>query len=201
MEKQTINESKLVQLISYLRDKEFKELGLWVRSPIHNTNQNVIDLCDVLKKYRKAVKPISILAVMKQLDILPRTAREKDVCMRSKQELRRTMHLLTEQIEHFLVWKKTQTDTITCKRRLMEELYAREAYQLIPAIMKKARKIHETSPLRDVQYCKDEYQLAEMDLYMTTILKNRNMAGNIEQTVDALRQYSVSQLLRYYKIK
>jgi len=144
------------------------------------------------------MKPISILAVMKQLDILPRTAREKDVCMRSKQELRRTMHLLTEQIEHFLVWKKTQTETIACKRRLMEELYAREAYQLIPAVMKKARKIHEASPLRDMQYCRDEYELEEMDLFITIILKNRNVADNMKQTVDALRQYTVSQLLRYY---
>jgi len=90
MIKNSINKSKLIQLISYLDNKEFKELGLWVRSPIHNNVQIVIDLYDVIKrKCRDTDKPIDALSIMKLLKMLPRTAREKDVSPRDKQELRR----------------------------------------------------------------------------------------------------------------
>jgi len=201
MKKQTINESKLIQFISYLDDKDFKDLGLWVRSPIHNSSQIVIDLYDVLKrKYRDTDKPIDALTIMKQLKMLPRTAREKDICPRDKQELRRAMHLLSDQIEGLLLWKATQAPeyTVVSKRYLMEELIIRRAYPLVPAVMRKARKMQETSPLRDIQHCRNEYLLAEMDLYTTVILKKRGVHPNLKETIDSLRQYTLSALLRYY---
>ena len=199
MSENTINKSKLIQLISYLDDKDYKELGLWVRSPIHNSNQMVIDLYDVIKhKYRNTDKPIDTLKIMKHLKMLPRTAGEKDTCPRDKQELRRTMHLLSEQIEDFLIWKATQKEVVVRKRHLMDELMIRRAYPLVNAVMRKARKIQETSPLRDVQHCKNEYLLAQIDLFMAVIVKDRNVVSAMKHSVDTLRRYFLSQLLRYY---
>jgi len=188
-------------LISYLDDKDFKELGLWVRSPIHNSNQVVIDLYDVIKhKYRNTNKPVDMLGIMKHLNMLPRTARKGDICPRDKQELRRTMHLLLEQIEGFLIWKATQAQeySVVRKRDLMDELIIRRAYPLVPAVMRKARKIQEASPLRDIQHCINEFLLTQMDLYMTAIHKNRSMASIMKVNVDVLRQYFLSELLRHY---
>lgn len=199
MDKNSIDKSKLIQLISYLDDKDFKELGLWVRSPIHNSAQIVIDLYDVIKhKYRNTDKPIDMLYLMKGLKMSPRTAREKDICPRDKQELRRAMHLLSEQIEDFLIWKANQKEAVVRKRHLMDELIIRRAYPLVPAVMRKARKLQKTSPLRDIKHCKNEYLLAEMDLFMTVILKKDNAATDMQLTVDALCQYSISLLLCYY---
>jgi len=197
--KNTIDKSKLMQLIFYLDDKDYKELGLWVRSPIHNSNQMVIDLYDVIKhKYRNTNKPIEILRIMKSLNLLPRTASEEDISPRDKQELRRTMHLLSDQIEDFLIWKATQKKTIIRKRYLMDELMIRRAYPLIPAVLRKTRKIHEASTLRDVPHCNHEYLLTEMDFYMTSIPKNLAVASDMKLTMDALCRYAFSTLLRYY---
>jgi len=80
----------------------------------------------------------------------------------------------------------------------MDALFDRQSYQLVPAVMNKARKIHQASPLRDIKYCETEYLLAEADLYMDIILKNRDTAISMEKAVDALRHYTLSQLLRYY---
>jgi len=197
--KNIIEKSKLMQLISYLDDKDYKELGLWVRSPIHNSNQMVIDLYNVIKhKYRNTNKPINILRIIKNLNLLPYTASEDDISPRDKQELRRTMHLLSEQIEDFLIWKANQKDAVVRKRRFMDELIIRRAYPLVPAVMRKARKIHEVSPLRDIQHCKNEFLLTQMDLWMTAIHKNRSMAPKMKLNIDALRQYCLGQLLRSY---
>jgi len=159
----------------------------------------VIDLYDVIKhKYRNTNKPIEILRIMKNLNLLPRTASEEDISPRDNQELRRTMHLLSEQIEDFLIWKANQKEAVVRKRQLMDELIIRRAYPLVPAVMRKARKMQETSPLRDVQHCRNEYLLAQMDLWMTVILKNRSMSPKMKLNMDALRQYFLSQLLRHY---
>jgi len=40
--------------------------------------------------------------------------------------------------------------------------------------------------------------LAETSLYMDIVLKNRDTAYSMEKTVDTLRHYTLSQLLRYY---
>jgi len=37
----------------------------------------------------------------KHLSLLPRAAGQKDICPRHKQELRRVMHLFSEQVENF----------------------------------------------------------------------------------------------------
>jgi len=64
--------------------------------------------------------------------------------------------------------------------------------------MRKARKMQENSPLRDIQHCKNEYLLAEMNLFMTIILKQSSGFTDMKLTVDTLCQYSLSLLLRYY---
>ncbi len=199
MKNDSINDSKLMVLLGYLNDKEFKELGLWVHSPIHNNSRNVLVLYDVIKKkYRKKDKEMDSLSMIKHLNLLPRTAKQKDICPRHKQELRRAMHLFSEQVENFLIWKQTQTETIMCKRKLMDALSARQAYELVPAVMNKTRKIHQASPLRDIKHYEMEYLLAETSLYMDIVLKNRDTADSMEKAVDTLRHYTLSQLLRYY---
>lgn len=195
----SISDAKLMVLLSYLNDKEFKELGLWVRSPVHNNSQSVLVLYDIIKKkYRKKDNKIDSLSMMKHLSLLPRTAQQKDICPRHKQELRRGMHLFSEQIENFLIWKQMQTETIICKRKLMDALFARQAYQLVPAVMNKARKVHQASPLRDIKHYEMEYLLTETNLYMDIVLKNRDTAASMQKAVDTLRHYTLSQLLRYY---
>jgi len=137
-----IKKSKLVILFHKMDEKDFKDLGLWVRSPFHNSSKNVIKLYDVLKsKYHKSGKTIERLDLMKYMGIIPRSAKQKDISP----------------------WKKTQEDTIGCKYQLMEALLDRQIYELLPQVLNKTKKIHQSSILRDVKYCEDAYHLAEMD--------------------------------------
>jgi len=110
------------------------------------------------------------------------------------------MHALSIQIENFFSWKKTQEDTIGCKHRLMEALAERQLYELLPPVINKARKIHQSSALRDVKYCEDAYHLAEMDFHMDIISGKRGLSTGMKNVavVETLREFCLSQLLRYY---
>jgi len=141
--KNGLSTSKLVIYLQFLDKKEFKQLGLWVRSPIHNSSKNVVNLYDAIKIQRqKNGAVVSSLSAMKHMTLLPRTARQKDISPKHRQELRRAMHLLTEQIQQFLVWQKTQADPIQTKRHLADTLMEKKAYKLLPSVLNKAQKIH-----------------------------------------------------------
>ncbi len=198
MEKVPFSESKLMILTRHLNEKEFKTIGLWVKSPCHNGSKNVVKLYEIIKKYRKTDKPVDNLIVMKAMGMLPRSAKPKDISPKHKADLRVTMHSLAILIEDFIIWKKMREDEIGSKRLLMDALIERQTYTLVAPIMNKARKVHGASPFRDSKYWEDDYSLNEMDFYMEVLLKNRDAANKIKDVLDSLHQSCLSKLLYYY---
>jgi len=193
------NNSTLMTLIHHLDEKEFKTLGLWVRSPIHNSSKNVIALYDILKKkYYNHNKSPDTLSVMRYMKILPKGARQSNISTRHKQDLRQTMSRLTTQIRNFLAWEKMQENPIEHNRLVMDALSEKQLYELMHKTMKRTRKIQQTSPIHNIAYCIDNYKLAEIDFYMNIALKNRNVADSLKDVVHKLEQACLSQLLRYY---
>jgi len=198
IEKDPFVESKLMILIRHLDENEFKTIGLWVKSPCHNGSKNVIKLYEIIKKYRKADRPLDNLTLLKAMGILPRRAKQKDINTKHKADLRPIMHALATLIEDFIIWKKTKEDVIGSKRLLMDALIERQTYKLVTSTMNKARKIHESSLLRDTKYWEEAYSLDEMDFYMEVLLNNRNAANKIKDVLDSLLQSCLSKLLYYH---
>jgi len=198
MQKDILNSSKLLILLDSLDDKEFKDLGLWVRSPFLNSSKNVVNLYEGIKAKRKKDKPVELLNILKKMGALPSSAKQKDITLKHKHDLRKTMYLLSTNIQDFLMWKNIQANPVNCQTRLVDELLKRQLYQFVPAIMNKTRKLHNTSQLRDVENCENAHRLTKVDFYMDIILTNRNATTGIKDVVDTLRQSCLSQLLRYY---
>lgn len=199
MKKSIFNDSMLMILIHHLNEKEFKALGLWVRSPIHNSSKNVIALYDILKKkYYATQKSPNALSVMRYMGILPKGARHNNISTKHKQDLRQTMSRLTTQIRNFLAWKKTQENPIEHNRLVMDALREKQLFELMHKTMKRTRKIQQASLIRNTAYCIDNYKLAEIDFYMNIALKNRDVAGSLKDVVHSLEQSCLSQLLYYY---
>jgi len=192
MEKVPFSESKLMILTRHLNEKEFKTIGLWVKSPCHNGSKSVIKLYGIIKKYRKTDKPIDNLIVMKTMGMLPRSAKQKDITPKHKADLRVTMHSLATLIEDFIIWEKTKEDEVGSKLLLIDAFLGRQTYTLVAPTMKKARKIHEASPFRDTKYWEDSYDFDAMDFYLDIGLKNRNAANKIKYVLDSLHQSCLS---------
>jgi len=198
IEKKAFEETKMMILIRHLNEKEFKNLGLWVHSPIHNSSKKVIKLYDILKKYHKTGKALEAFTLMRNMNILAKGAKRKDISEKNEQDLRQIMSLLTIQIEDFLIWKKGKENNIGGRRLLMDALLEKQLFKLVRTAINKTQKKYEFSIIRDIDYCVDAYKLAEMEYYMDIILQNRGSATSLQKTVVALEQSCLSQLLRYY---
>lgn len=198
IENTTLNESKLLLLLQHLDKKETKELGLWLRSPIHNTSEDVIKLYEgIQSKHRNLKKPIHRIDLLKHLDIkLSKT--QKHISPQHEKQLRQVMYKLTIQTQDFLVWKRSQVDSTATKRHLMDTLLEKKLYQLIPPILTKAKKELHAQPIRDMQFCDNSFQLTEMEFYMSVLTRHRNKPMSIEEVINTLRQSFLSRLLKYY---
>jgi len=194
----TLNDSKLLLLLQHLDKKETKELGLWLRSPIHNTSEDVIKLYEgIQSKHRNFKKPIFRIDLLKHLDIkFPKA--QKHISPQHEKQLRQVMYKLTIQIQDFLIWKRGQVNNTAAKRHLMDALLEKKLYQLVPPILTKAKKELEAQPIRDMQFCDNSFQLIEMEFYISVLTRHRNKPMSIEEVVNALRQSFFSKLLKYY---
>jgi len=196
--KKAFKETKLMVLIHKLNEKEFKNLGLWVRSPIHNSSEKVIKLYDTLKKYRKTGKSLESFIVMRNMDILPKGAKRKDISKKNEQDLKQITSLLNRQIEDFLIWKKGKEDTIGSHRLLIDALLEKQLFKLAYIVMNIARKKHQSSTMRNIGYCIDAYKLSEVDYFMDVPLQSKNSAPPLKVVMEALEQSCLSQLMNYY---
>jgi len=184
-------------LIRHLNEKEFKSLGLWVRSPIHNSSEKVTKLYDVLKKrYYKSQKDIDTFTLVRAMEMLPKGAKRSDMSPKHIADLKVICSRFTLQIQDFLAWQKIRNKDIHYNLDIMEALLGKQLYRFILPILNKTRKIQEASPIRDVNYCIDNYRLTEMDLYVNVFQRNRDAYTAMKNTVDALQEACLSQLLR-----
>lgn len=192
-----LDSSKLMLLITQLSSKELKGMGLWLKSPIHNSSQKVLTLYETLHlKFLKKEKPVHLPKILKYLGIIDRTT--DDITGKHLQDFKRIASDLTLQIEEYLSWSQFQKDKINKSRLLMDNLLEKQSYKLISNQLNKSKKQLSASPNRDVEYCKHVFSLAEMAFYMDIILRNRNSVNSIEYTINSLETSSLSQLMRYY---
>lgn len=195
---QAISNSKLMILVNSLNDQEFKELGLWVNSPIHNSSERAIKLYEAIKTKNKRNSKIELLHILKALGSLPKGTRKKDISPINIQEYRNAASKLTILIEQFLVWKKMSQDTVNHQRILMDQLLSKQLYSLIPPILNKAKKTLTNDSLKDMEYCANQYKLNEMEFYLNLTLKNRKATESLKQVISSLENSCLTQLLRYY---
>jgi len=196
-----INNSKLFNLIDSLDKKEFAELGKWLRSPFHNRSEKVIKLYEGIKtKHRNTGKPISELILLKYIGLIS-SVKQKNVEPQHRKELKDVMHKLTLQIQDYIVWKKIKQDSLFVRYQLMDALLERGMHRHILPLITKSQKELQVASYQDISYCEHLFRLKEMRFYLNTILNGldaKKLKTSIEEVIVTLRQYSLSNLLRYY---
>ncbi len=193
---------KLLKLLSKLDKKERTELGKWLHSPVHNNSKGVIKLYEGIKEAtrRDKVKPVSRLDMLKYIDVLPRSAKEKDIQLSHEERLGQLIHKLTVQLKDYLIWKKVKSDDILANQQLMEAFLMRGMHDDIVPVIKQTKKKLNKLPYRDIYYSEQAFKLAEMNFYISIILYNRNaemLTASIQDILDTLREYSLINMLRY----
>ncbi len=198
LKNQYVNDSKLMDLLYSLNKKERKSLGLWLNSDLHNRSVLVRKLFHGwLSNHAKAKEPIDKHTLLGYLglssDLSTNLIRPQD-----EKTLRDTMHKLTNQIQSFLIWNHQEKDQFSAKRNLMDVFLEKKLYKYIPQVLDKSQKELNNSPFRDIQYCKSAFELTEVEFFLSVLLKNRSSSTEIPELLDDLRQWCISQLLKYY---
>jgi len=185
--KNDINNSKLFDLIAHLDKKEFAEL--------------VIKLYEGFKtKHRNTERPVTELLLLKYIGLVS-SVKQKTIEPQHRKELKEVMHKLTHQIQDYILWKKMKQDSLFARYQLMDALLERGMHPHILPLMTKSQKELQAAPYQDITYCEHLFRLKEMRFYLNTILNSldaKKLKISIKEVINTLRQYSLSNLLRYY---
>jgi len=199
MKNSILNNSKVLVLLQQFNNKEWKELGLWLHSPIHNSSKKVIKLYECIKNRRQNTdNTLNEHILLKSIGVIPSASQKKPISQKDRKVLQQTLHLLYLQTQDFLIWKNIQQDDIQAKRRLMDSFLEKTTYTLIPSILSKSKKKLEATLLRDIKYCEDIFSLTEIDFYLTILLGNHNTDTELQHVIETLRQSFFSKSLKYY---
>ncbi len=199
MKKGIINDSKVLVLLREFNKEELKDLGLWLRSPIHNSSKKVIQIYTCIQnKWQTTTPPLNERILLKSIGVISSSSKKKPVTQKHRKVLLQTLHLLYIQTQNFLLWKNIQQDEIQAKRRIMDTYLEKTTYSLIPSILNKSKNKLESIQLQDIKYHEDIFALAEMEFYLTILLGNRNTDADLQRVTETLRLSYFSKSLKYY---
>jgi len=157
-------------LLRQFDKKEWKDFGLWLHSPIHNSSEKVVKLYEYLRnRWQNTDSMLNEHFLLKSIGA-----------------------------QDFLVWKNIQQDEVLTKRRLMDTFLEKTTYTLIPPILNKTKNKLEAASLRNIKYSEDVFLLTEMEFYLTILLGNRSTDTELQRVLETLRQSFLSKSLSYY---
>jgi len=198
MNEQSINNSKLIQLLGSLDGKELKQFEDYLNSPYFNKNQNVVQLFLLLKKqYPKFVKPLNKKELFVKL-FDAKYKKKEPLNSKDDQKLRYVMTQTTNFIQDFIIDLKSRTKEISRNSLLLESILERRLYSLYPKVIKQISQEHNKKPYRDNIFYKLEHSLQESEFHYKQIVDNRNKENGLQKVVDNFHYYFLSNQLRYF---
>jgi len=180
-------DSKLMQLIKTLNQKELKQLYDYVCSPIYNKNQLIIQLCGlIVHAYPNDEKSLEKIHVQKQLFPNKKNAAS---------HLRKAMSQLGEKVLDFFVFLKIEEEKTYQKHLLHESLIRRGLGKFFEQSFRRVKQQLTITENTNTYYYN---YLLESDLYHFTLKNgNRTVHTNLQEVVNKFDWYYISNKLRY----
>lgn len=198
MQEQSINNSKLIQLLESLDTKELKQFEDYLNSPYFNKNQKVVQLFQMLKKhYPKFEKSISKKELFTKL---AGVKYKKNETLNSKddQKLRYLMNQITNYVQDFIIDQNARSKGVERNTLLLESVLDRRMYKLYPKIIKQVSQEHHNQPHRDNRFYQLEHRLQESEFHYKQIVGNRNKENGLQNVINNFHYYYLADQLRYF---
>ncbi|RMF20889.1 MAG: hypothetical protein D6765_16270 [Bacteroidetes bacterium] len=179
--------SKVVRILQALEPEELRQLGKFLRSPVHNRREDVIRLFDYilgwLKGQRKSLQaPRVAKAVFGQ-------APEK------MQPLHYVASYLLKVVEDFLAWREWHSDEVTRRYYLMRAYRKRHLDKPFRRTASQTRSAHDRQPLRDISYHYRRYQMM-LEQYEQAHKLGRIAEFNLQELVYAQDTTFIAEKLK-----
>ena len=146
--------SQLIEIVRSLTKKEIRELKKWLASPAHNHRQDVIKLFQYLIIVLPREKSKYLAKDHIYEEIYPREPYDDA-------KLRQLVHILTKEIETYLLFTLSAEDEIGNQINLATSYRARGLDKSYHKLVKSVSKSLERSPIKDEMYYHNVFLLSE----------------------------------------
>ncbi len=191
-------DSKILKILQSFDRAEWKEFGCYVKSPIFNTNNELVCMYVALTKkypFRKAVYRTDLLEATgkREPNANPNSLSDKERNILNKQ-----MTSFTNLAFGFLGYLESKRYPTYNQRLTVSALMRKQLYDYVPSIIQKQEIQHLSKGNVNTRYLQDLYLLREPLLFLDIIQQNRTISGRLQHTMDEFWHYSLSNLLRLY---
>lgn len=178
--------SKLILILKKLSKKEFKELQLYISSPLFNKNNDVINLLSILKKHY----PHFLSKSISHKDISKKLYKHVDV-----KKVRYVMTDLTKLCEKFIAFKNYNLEEHNHLIKAYQTRGLNKYFQ--QELVKKNNKLTNESKIRDEIFYQQQQELSEISFLHNLENDNRNIDTKLQDLVDNLDLFYLSKKLKY----
>jgi len=164
-EQKTINDSKLIDILMALTNKEMRPLSEFVASPFFNKKEKVIQLFEYLKKYHPGFEPIYRTTLYQYL--FPENSRTNNAPLNDKEwkQLRDEMSDLVKLVQEYLLYEEQKKNEVRQKYELARLFLSRGLQKYVPNLLKIAKEKHALRPEGDPRHLYDISVLSEVELF------------------------------------
>ncbi|MEM8907332.1 MAG: hypothetical protein AAGD05_05750 [Bacteroidota bacterium] len=182
-------QSQLVETLQSLSLKEIRLFDKYVRSPMHNSRQDVIDLFAFLWKQLEAPDHAQWSKERAFAKVYPGQAFEE-------KKIRYTMSFLFKVLKSFLSYLAFREDAIDQQIQLTRALKKRGLYRIYQQEIQKCDQNLQRQSWRNIDYHHKNYQLAyeKFDFFS---IQRRKAAERIPIPSEELTIYYIANLLRF----
>ncbi len=198
MEKRkTINDSKLIDLLKALGNKEMRSLSEFVISPFFNKKEKTIRLFEYLKKCHPDFKVIYRPSLYQHLFPEENHAANHPLDRRKDKKLRDVMSDLVKLIEQYLLHKDQQKNEVRQKYQLVRVFLSRGLQKHVPDLLKTAKEKHALRPEGDPLHLYDASMLSEMELSYA-LTQDWGKPIGMQAALDYFHYHALAGQLRLY---
>ncbi|MCB0522607.1 MAG: hypothetical protein H6577_03440 [Lewinellaceae bacterium] len=179
--------SRLIELFSALEKIEQRELGKFVRSPVYNQRQDVVDLYDYLYQNAPFTKAGTIERAAVFTAIFPGETFDS-----AKMDY--TMSFLFQVTKAWLIYKEQAADSVANQVLLARALRRRNLERLFDKEIKTAEKSLESQPYRNSDFHYQAYRL-HFEKQAAASRQNRNSTTSFQEFSSELTTFFIAQKL------
>lgn len=186
--------STLLQLIKALNDKEFKQLGLFMRSQLHNNSQMCLKLFSIIEKAYPHLDAPTLSKEAISRKMFPQNTNY------DSSSLRNLMTQLKELVEEFLTYLefKSQEEEHYRKFLLLRAYFNRDLSKQFEQSYRKERSLLEKIALKNSDYFHHRYLIEQLDYRFKIGQGNKtNMGSKLQEVIFHLDTFYLLNKLKY----
>ncbi|MEM9821946.1 MAG: hypothetical protein AAF985_12775, partial [Bacteroidota bacterium] len=170
-----MQQNRLITLLNALSKKEIREAGKFVRSPFHNSREDVIRLFDYLSECLFVLK-----LVPDKKQIFKRVYPGESY---NDHRVRVIMSFLFQCLERFILLQTFLADEVKVKLQLAEEYRTRQLPNHFQRTIKSLKKRQTESPIRNADYYHDHVQV-QLETYYFSSNNQRTGEYHLQEISD-----------------